>query len=91
MNKTELIAVVAKESGLKKIEAEKAVNAVFAAIENSMKADEKVQLIGFGTFAAKVRPAREARNPKTGNIISVPESKAPVFKASKVLKDELNK
>lgn len=91
MNKTELIAVVAKESGLKKADAEKAVNAVFTAVENSLKANDKVQLIGFGTFSAKERPARVARNPRTGKEIKVPASKAPVFKASKVLKDVLNK
>ncbi|HHT15834.1 MAG: HU family DNA-binding protein [Christensenellales bacterium] len=90
MNKTELIAAVAKEAGLKKVEAERAVSAVLNTIESELKAGNKVQLIGFGTFEAKDRPARVARNPRTGESIQVAASKAPVFKASKVLKDALN-
>jgi DNA-binding protein HU-beta len=90
MNKTELIAAVAKEAGLKKVDAEKAVAAVLNTIESELKAGNKVQLIGFGTFEAKVRPARVARNPRTGESIQVEASKAPTFKASKVLTDALN-
>lgn len=90
MNKSELIAAVAKKAEIKKIEAEKAVNAVFETIQNEMEAGEKVQLIGFGTFEAKSRPARIARNPRTGAEIEVPASKTPTFKPSKVLKDNLN-
>ncbi len=91
MNKTELVAAVAKETELKKADAEKAVNAVLKVVQDQLKAGEKVQLIGFGTFEAKERPARTARNPRTGEEIAVPASKAPTFKASKVFKDELNK
>ncbi len=91
MNKTELVAAVAKETELKKADAEKAVNAVLKVVQAQLKAGEKVQLIGFGTFEAKKRPARTARNPRTGAEIKVPASKAPTFKASKVFKDELNK
>lgn len=91
MNKTELVAAVTKETGLKRVEAEKAVNALLKVVEQELKAGEKVQLIGFGTFESKKRPARVARNPRTGKEIKVPASKAPTFKASKVLKDELNK
>ncbi len=86
MNKTELIAAVAKEAGLKKVEAERAVSAVLNTIESELKAGNKVQLIGFGTFEAKDRPARVAAT-RTGESIQVAASKAPVFKASKVLKD----
>lgn len=91
MNKTELVAAVAKAAELKKVDAEKAINAFAAVVEGAMKAGDKVQMIGFGTFESKARPERVARNPKTGAEIKVPASKAPVFKASKVLKDELNK
>lgn len=91
MNKTELIAAVAKETELKKADADKAVNALLKVVQAQLKAGEKVQLIGFGTFEAKKRPARTARNPRTGAEIKVPASKAPTFKASKVFKDELNK
>ncbi len=91
MNKTELIAAVAKETELKKVEAEKAINAVLNTVQKALKDGEKVQLIGFGTFEAKKRPARMARNPRTGEEIKVAASKAPTFRASKVFKDELNK
>ena len=90
MNKTELIAAVAKATELKKVDADKAVNAVISTIQASLKKGEKVQLIGFGTFESRKRPARTARNPRTGAEIKVKASKAPVFKASKAFKDTLN-
>lgn len=90
MNKTELIAAVAKATELKKVDADKAVNAVIATIQEALKKGEKVQLIGFGTFESRKRPARVARNPRTGEEIKVKASKAPVFKASKAFKDQLN-
>ncbi|MGI6214530.1 MAG: HU family DNA-binding protein [Christensenellales bacterium] len=91
MNKTELIAAVAKQAELKKVDAEKAVNSVIDIVKEQLKQGEKVQLIGFGTFEAKDRAARVARNPRTGEEINVPASKAPSFKASKAFKEELNK
>ena len=91
MNKTELIAAVVKDTELKKVEAEKAINSVLNAVQKALKDGEQVQLIGFGTFEAKKRPARMARNPRTGEEIKVAASKAPTFRASKVFKDELNK
>ncbi len=90
MNKTELIAAVAKASGLKKADAEKAVNEVGKTIISVLKKGEKVQVIGFGTFESRKRPARIARNPRTGEEIKVRASKAPAFKASKAFKKELN-
>mgnify|MGYP001292923920 FL=1 len=90
MNKTELIAAVAKATEMKKADAEKAVNATIEAIQEALKKDEKVQLIGFGTFEARKRPARIARNPRTGKEINVAASRAPAFKASKAFKDSLN-
>ncbi|MGI6688036.1 MAG: HU family DNA-binding protein [Christensenellales bacterium] len=90
MNKTELIAAVAKATEMKKVDADKAVNAVLSTIQETLKKGEKVQLIGFGTFEAKKRPARTARNPRTGEPIKVQASKAPTFKASKTFKDALN-
>ncbi len=90
MNKTELVAAVASASGLKKAEAELAVKCTLDAIKEAVKDGEKVQLIGFGTFEARKRPARTARNPRTGEEIHVPASNAPAFKASKAFKDELN-
>ncbi|NLJ64487.1 MAG: HU family DNA-binding protein [Christensenellaceae bacterium] len=91
MNKTELIAAVAKAAEIKKVDAEKAVNAVLDIVKDTLNAGEKVQLIGFGTFEAKERAARTARNPRTGEEIQVPASRVPSFKASKVFREELNK
>jgi len=90
MNKTELITAVAKATEMKKADAEKAVNATIETIQEALKKDEKVQLIGFGTFEARKRPARIARNPRTGEEIKVAASRAPAFKASKAFKDSLN-
>lgn len=89
MNKTELIAEVAKKAELSKKDAEKAVAAVIDSIAGALKADEKVQLIGFGTFEVRERAARQGRNPKTGETMSFPASKVPAFKAGKALKDSI--
>ena len=90
MNKTQLIDVVATKTGLKKKDAEAAVNAVNEAITEALKAGDKVQIIGFGTYEVKERAAREGRNPKTGETITIAASKAPVFSAGKALKDAVN-
>lgn len=87
MNKTELVNAVALKSGLKKADAEGAVNAVFAAVKEAVAKGEKVQLIGFGTFEAKERAARECRNPKTGETVKVAATKVPAFKAGQGFKD----
>ena len=90
MNKTELIAAVAAKSELSKKDAEKAVSAMLGAIEESLKAGEKVSLVGFGNFEVKSRAARKGHNPLTGAEIDIAASKAPSFKAGKALKDALN-
>lgn len=90
MNKTQLIDVVATKTGLKKKDAEAAVNAVNEAITEALKAGDKVQIIGFGTYEVKQRAAREGRNPKTGETITIAASKAPAFAAGKALKDAVN-
>ena len=89
MNKTELIAAVAEKAGLTKKDADAAVAAVFASITDELKKDGKVQLIGFGTFEVKKRAERTGRNPATGENITIPAAKLPVFKAGKGLKDEI--
>lgn len=91
MNKTELIDAVAKETNLKKKDAEAAVNAFVNAVEASLKKGEKVQLVGFGTFDVKKRSARQGRNPLTGEKIKIAASKHPTFTAGKALKDLVNK
>ena len=90
MNKTQLIDVVATKTGLKKKDAEAAVAAVLSTVADTLAKGEKVQLIGFGTFEVKERAAREGRNPKTGETITIAASKAPVFSAGKALKDAVN-
>ena len=87
MNKTELVASVAEKSGLTKKDSEKAVNAVLAAITESMENGEKVQLVGFGTFEVRERKARKAQNPQTKEEITIPATKVPAFKAGKGLKE----
>ena len=90
MNKTELVASVAEKAGLAKKDAEKAVNALFASIEEALVAGDKVQLIGFGTFEVRQRKAREGRNPRNNEPIQIEASKTPAFKAGKQLKDLVN-
>jgi DNA-binding protein HU-beta len=89
-NKQSLINEVAKGAGLSKKDAAKAVDAIFAAITDSMARHEKVQLIGFGNFEVRQRAARKGRNPQTGEEIEIPATKAPAFKPGKALKDAVN-
>ena len=88
MNKANLIAKMAEKSGLKKTQAEAALNAFIDTVTEALKADDKVQLMGFGTFEVKVRAARQGRNPATKESIEIPEKKIPTFKAGKGFKDE---
>ena len=90
MNKTELIAAVAEKAGFSKKDAEAAVNAALATIIETLKAGDKVSLVGFGTFEVRERPAHKGHNPMTGAEIEIPASKAPAFKAGKALKEALN-
>ncbi|MBX6395657.1 MAG: HU family DNA-binding protein [Alicyclobacillaceae bacterium] len=87
MNKMELIAKVAEKSGLKKKDAEAAVNSVFEVISEALANGDKVQLVGFGTFEPRRRAARTGRNPQTGEEISIPESVVPAFKPGNKLKE----
>lgn len=89
MNKTELIAEVAKKAGLSKKDAEKALNATLDVVTEALGAGDKVQLVGFGGFEVRHREARVARNPKTKEPIEVPATKVPVFKAGKALRDRV--
>lgn len=87
MNKMDLVNKVAEQAGLKKKDAEAAVNSVFSAIEDALSAGEKVQIIGFGTFETRSRSARSGRNPQTGETISIPASTVPAFKPGNRLKE----
>ena len=90
MNKTELIAAVAEKAEIPKKDAEKAVKAFTEVVSDELVKGEKIQLVGFGTFEVSERPAREGRNPKTGEVMTIAASKAPKFKAGKALKDMVN-
>lgn len=87
MNKTELIAAVAEKTDLSKKDADAAVSAVLGAITDALKAGDKIQLVGFGTFEVRNSAAKQGRNPRTGETMTVPASKVPAFKAGKALKD----
>ena len=87
MNKTELIAAVAERAELSKRDAESAVSAAIDVITEALRQEEKVQLVGFGSFEVKTRAERMGRNPQTKEPIPIPASRAPVFKAGTALKD----
>jgi DNA-binding protein HU-beta len=90
MNKQELIAQVADNSGLGKGDASKAVEAVFDSISAALKKGDEVRLVGFGTFSVSKRKASTGRNPRTGDPMNIPASSQPKFKAGKGLKDSVN-
>ena len=87
MNKMDLIAAVAETADLTKAKATEAVDAVFAAIEGALKANDEVRLVGFGSFSTSTRKATTGRNPQTGAAIQIAESTTVRFKPGKALKD----
>ena len=89
MKKAELIDAVATKSELTKQDTKKAVDALFEKISNTLANEEKIQLIGFGTFEVRERAARTGRNPQTGEEMMIPASKVPAFKPGKELKEAL--
>ena len=89
MNKTELIAAMAETSNLSKKDCEAALTAFITATENALKAGDKVQLVGFGSFEVRERAARTGRNPRTKEPVEIPASKAPAFKAGQVFKEAI--
>ena len=91
MNKAELITSMAEKSQLTKKDAELALKAFMDSVQEALEKGEKVQLVGFGTFETRERAAREGRNPRTKETISIPASTVPVFKAGKEFKEKVNK
>ena len=89
MNKTELVAALAEKAEVSKKDAEKVLNAFVETVQEAVKTDDKVQLVGFGTFESKTRAAREGKNPQTGAKIQIAACKVPAFKAGKAFKDML--
>ena len=90
MNKTELIAKVAADTGLTKKDAAAAVESILGAITDTVAAGDKVSLTGFGIFEPKHREARTGRNPRTKEAVEIPASTVPVFKAGKAFKEKVN-
>ena len=91
MNKAELIAAVAAKAGVSQKDAGVVVAAVLDEIKDALKNGDKVQLVGFGSFEVRAKAARTGKNPRTGETINIPASKAPAFKAGKALKDAVAK
>ena len=90
MNRTELIAAMAEKTELSKKDAEKALKAFTDVVAEELKKGEKIQLVSFGTFEVSERAAREGRNPRSGETMTIAASKSPKFKAGKALKDLVN-
>lgn len=90
MNKMELVAEIAKNTGLTKVDAKRATEALLKMVASTLKKGDEVRLVGFGTFSVTKRAATTGRNPRTGAEIKIPASKQPKFKAGKALKDTLN-
>jgi DNA-binding protein HU-beta len=90
MNKTELIDAIAKSADISKASAGRALDATIEAIKKSLKKDDMVTLVGFGSFYVGERAARNGRNPRTGDTIKIKAAKIPKFRAGKGLKDAVN-
>ena len=91
MNKTELIAAVAEKVGMSKKDADAVVNAVIDTIVEEVAKEEKVQIVGFGTFEVRCRSERQGRDPRTNSPITIPASKVPAFKVGKAFKSAIDK
>ena len=90
MNKTELIEEIAKSADITKASATRALDAVIEAVTTSLRNNDSVTLVGFGTFSVGERAARTGRNPRTKEAIQIASAKVPKFKAGKALKDAVN-
>ncbi|RME64545.1 MAG: HU family DNA-binding protein [Nitrospirae bacterium] len=89
MTKAELVAQIASKAGLTKTDAQKALDAALETIKKALKKNQKVTLVGFGTFSVSKRKARKGRNPRTGQEIKIPATKVPKFTPGKALKDAI--
>ena len=91
MTKADLIDAIAKEANLSKADAGRALNAALDAITGELKKEEKISLVGFGTFSLAKRPKRKGRNPQTGESITIPARKVPRFTPGKALKETVQR
>ena len=90
MNKNELIEHIARQADLSKAAAARALEAVIGGVKSTLKKNDSVSLVGFGTFSVSRRAARTGRNPRTGAAIRIKSAKVPKFRAGNALKDALN-
>ena len=90
MNKADLVDQIAQAAEISKSAAERALDALVACVKSSLRKDEMVTLVGFGTFYAGKRAARTGRNPRTGAEVQIKAAKLPKFRAGKALKDAIN-
>lgn len=90
MKKVEFVEAVAEKTGLTKVDSAKAIDAVFATITEVLANGDKLSLVGFGTFGVSERKAREGRNPRTGETVTIAARKAVTFKPGTALKDSVN-
>ena len=90
MNKNELIASIAAETGLTKTDSAKALDAFINSVAATLKNGDEVRLVGFGTFGVSKRAATTGRNPRTGETINIPARKVAKFKPGKALQDSVN-
>lgn len=91
MNKAELIDAMSKETNLTKKDVESVLNSFVNQVSNALSKNDRVQLVGFGTFETRKRAARTGRNPQTGEEIKIKAATVPAFKAGKALKEKVNK
>jgi len=89
VTKAELVAQIASQTGLTKTDAQKALDATLETIKKALKKNQKVTLVGFGTFSVSKRKARKGRNPRTGEEIKIPATKVPKFTPGKALKEAI--
>ena len=90
MTKAEIVNEIGRSTGIDKTEVLTVVESFMEEVKNAVAAGETVQLVGFGTFEARSRAAREARNPKTGETLKIAAKKVPAFKPGKAFKDAVN-
>jgi DNA-binding protein HU-beta len=90
LNKNDLVAAVANDSGLSKRDASKAVDSMISVVIDALKGGDEVRLVGFGTFSVAHRAASQGRNPRTGETIQISASKQPKFKAGRAFKDAID-
>ena len=90
MTKTELVNSMAEKAGLSKADTEKALKAFVDSVTDALQENDKISLVGFGTFSVGERAARTGKNPQTGAALQIPAAKVPKFKAGKALKDAVN-